>query len=113
MIDEVAVQRLDRQFRTKSKVFQATNTIIISTGLDEWKIVLLDSEYKRKYERVALFHKNILRCTEKYHQQGLRSNLFQCYDSIFTHKGVLKQIHSPRHTYKTYKSKKKGMRIKG
>jgi hypothetical protein len=85
MIDELEVQRYDKMFGTKSKCFPETNTIIVYTPLDEWKIQISNKKQKGIY----LYHQNKRKDCSKYHLQGNRSTLLQTYHSIYTHKKCL------------------------
>ncbi len=86
MIDELEVKRYDKQFGTRSKIFY--DVIIIDTGIDEWRIEVTN----RQTRGVCLLHKNKRGRKNKFHIQGLRSNLFQAYHSIYSHKNVLECI---------------------
>lgn len=83
MIDELEIKKYDKMFGTRSKIFY--NTIIIDSGNDEWLIEVMNKRTKK----VRLLHKNRISSTNKFHQQGLRSNLYQAYDSIYRHKNIL------------------------
>jgi hypothetical protein len=82
MIDELEVQRYDKMFGTKSKCFPETNKIVISTFLDEWVIEITG----KRNRPVCLYHKNLKGKNNKFHRQGYRRNLYQAYDSIYSHK---------------------------
>ncbi len=86
MIDELEVRRYDKRFGTKSKVFY--NVIAIDSGIDEWRIEITN----RRTKGVRLLHKSRFGRKNKFHIQGFRTNLFQAYHSIYSHKHVLECI---------------------
>jgi cytidylate kinase len=98
MIDELTIKmirKFDKRFGTRSKVFSATNSIVVETGLDIWLIQITN----RKYKGIYLYHQNKLKQTKKYHHQGIKSNLYQVYHSIFKHKNWLHIMVKPNNTY--------------
>ncbi len=105
MIDELEVRKYDKTFNMKSRVYQFSNTIEIDTQLDQWRITIIewgDKEKelidltKRPFKKVCLLHKNKYGRTNKYHKQGTKTNLFQAYHSIYSHKNVLSCINKNR-----------------
>lgn len=101
MIDEVVIQGLDFKYGLKSNVYQCSNTILIDTQLDQWRVVVIEWSEKEKefidlrirpYRKVRLYHKNKFGRKNKYHLQGEKTNLYQCYDSIYRHKRWLNVV---------------------
>jgi hypothetical protein len=83
MINELEIQRYDNMFGTHSKVFG--NIIIVDSAIDEWCIEVTN----RQIKGVCLLHKNKRGRKNRFHIQGFKSNLYQAYDSIYSHKHVL------------------------
>ena len=101
MIDELEIQKLDKMFGMKSRVYQFSNIIEIDTQLDQWRIALTDwgerekkvvDLTKKPFKKICLLHKNKYGRTNKYHIQAFRTNLYQVYDTIYSHKNVLSCI---------------------
>jgi len=83
MINELEIKKYDNLFGTKSKVFG--NIIIVDSAIDEWRIEVTN----RQIRGVCLLHKNKRGRRNRFHIQGFKSNLYQAYDSIYSHKHVL------------------------
>jgi len=88
IIDELEIQRFDRKFGTKSKVFPQTNTILIETQLESWRIKLTNKKIKGIY----LYHMNKRGQKDRYHLQGLKTSIYDAYDSIYNHKNWMSVI---------------------
>lgn len=95
MIDELEIKKYDKMFGTRSKIFSETNTIIISTPLDEWKLKISN----KKVKGICVYHKNIRSKQNKYHVQGYKSCLYHAYHSIYTHKNWLRIVNAHPNTY--------------
>jgi len=89
------IQKLDRMFNMKSRVYQFSNTIEIDTQLDQWRIVVTNwterekkiiNLSKKPYKRVCLLHKNKKGRKNKYHLQAWKGSIYAAYDSIYNHK---------------------------
>lgn len=105
MIDELLLQRMCNQYNIKYQVIEATNIILLHTGLDDW-MIKIEPHRDKPY---CLMHKNKLRQTNKFHFQRRLSNLFQSLDCVASHKKVLKTIFnsSPIHKQKNKIKKEK------
>jgi hypothetical protein len=82
MIDELEVRKLDNRFGTKSQIFQCTNTIVITTPLDDWRVRVTN----KKYKGVCIYHRNKFGRTDKFHIQGYKNYLSHAYQHIYSHK---------------------------
>jgi len=88
MIDELEVQKYDKKYGTKSKVFSQTGIIYIESPLDSWQIRVIN----RKDRPICLLHKNKFGRTNKFHIQAFKTCLYHAYDAIYTHKGLMSVI---------------------
>lgn len=108
MIDELEVKKYDELFGTNSKIYQVSNTIIINTPLDEWRIVVTDWGEKEKglidltlrpYKKVTLYHKNKFGRKNKYHIQSHKGTLVAAFHSIYCHKKWMFMVNKSSNTY--------------
>lgn len=91
MLDECLIQRLSNKYRVRSQVFQETNTILINSALDEWKIIYYP-ELDR--DNIKLMHKNTSGNRNNYHTQRYYSCFYNVFDSIGSHKFLNKRMTS-------------------
>lgn len=109
MIDELEVQKYDFMFGTKSQIYQVSNTVIVNTQLDEWRITVthwserekeLVDLLERPYKKVCLLHKNKRGRKNKFHIQGIKNDLYDAFHSIYTHKKWMPILKASTNTYK-------------
>lgn len=85
-MDENLINKLLQKYKIIPRIFPQTNTILIETGLDTWKIIIENTKNKP----VVIYHQNKLRQLAKFHCQNRVQNINQAVDCILTHKNVYK-----------------------
>ena len=96
LVNELQLKYLCDKYNIKYKIFEATDTIILHTGLDDWIIKYMPGR-NRPY---CLMHKNKVRQTNKFHVQRWLGSISNVIDCVASHKRVLKSIFdSPSNTY--------------
>ena len=85
-MNESMILELCNKHKIIPRIFPQTNTILIETGLDTWKIIIQNTKNKP----VVVYHQNKLRQLAKFHYQNRVNTINQAIDCILTHKNVLK-----------------------
>jgi len=108
IINEQQLNNLCNRYNIKYQYFDTTNTLLLSTPLDEWQIKYVGNR-DRPY---CLLHKNKIKQTKKFHVQRWVSNLIFAIHTIIEHKKVLVNLYgSPRiHKQNNKITRKKGVK---
>ena len=83
-------EKICEKYKIKHKVFYGTNTIILDSGLDEWRIKYTSN----KDMPYCLLHKNKSKQKNKFHTQRNLRTLYQAIDCVIRHKNILNKVYN-------------------
>lgn len=95
MIDEIKVKTLCNKFNITPQIFHNTDTILFSTGIDNWKIVIDNINVKP----IGVYHKNLFNNNNHYHFQRRVNKLEHAFEGCVTHKDCFTTV---LNTYNKY-----------
>ena len=102
IFDEKQLKYLFNKYKIRYKIFEATDIVLLDSGLDEW---LIKYQHGRD-QPYCLMHKNKLKQTKRFHVQRWLSNFYQSLDSLLSHKNIFVDHSSSKNTYKKYRNNK-------